>query len=119
MGRSFPLIFPFGFYIRFLVSRSHISFSFHVLCTNLKVQGLVFNNYLTDLPVKKGLSSSAAFCVSLVRAFNRIYDLKLSVKGEMDIAYRGEITTPSRCGRLDQCCAYGDTVVAIEFDGDR
>ncbi len=33
---------------------------------------------------------------------NRIYDLKLTVRGEMELAYMGEITTPSRCGRLDQ-----------------
>ena len=37
-------------------------------------------------------------------------DLKLTVHGEMDIAYRGEIRTPSRCGRMDQCVAFGRTV---------
>jgi len=26
--------------------------------------------------------------------------------GEMDLAYHGEITTPSQCGRMDQCCAH-------------
>ena len=87
--------------------------------THYHVRGLVINNYLTDLPIKKGLSSSAAICVLTARAFNRIYDLKLTVRGEMEMAYQGEITTPSRCGRLDQGCAFGNRPVLMTFDGDR
>ena len=83
------------------------------------VRGLVLNNYKTDLPVKKGLSSSAAICVLAARAFNRVYDLKLTVRGEMELAYQGEITTPSRCGRMDQGCAFGNRPVLMTFDGDR
>ncbi|MEN4042125.1 MAG: sugar phosphate nucleotidyltransferase [Anaerolineaceae bacterium] len=84
-----------------------------------RVRGLVINNYHTDLPIKKGLSSSAAICVLTARAFNRIYDLKLTVRGEMELAYQGEITTPSRCGRMDQGCAFGSRPVLMTFDGDR
>jgi len=87
--------------------------------TNYHVRGLVINNYQTDLPIKKGLSSSAAICVLTARAFNRIYDLKLTVRGEMELAYQGEITTPSRCGRMDQGCAFGSRPVLMTFDGDR
>ena len=87
--------------------------------THYHVRGLVINNYLTDLPIKKGLSSSAAICVLTARAFNRVYDLKLTVRGEMEMAYQGEITTPSRCGRLDQGCAFGNRPVLMTFDGDR
>jgi UTP-glucose-1-phosphate uridylyltransferase/mevalonate kinase len=87
--------------------------------TNYHVRGLVIHNYKTDLPIKKGLSSSAAICVLTARAFNRIYDLKLTVRGEMELAYQGEITTPSRCGRMDQGCAFGDRPVLMTFDGDR
>lgn len=87
--------------------------------TLYRVRGLEIDNYQTDLPVKKGLSSSAAVCVLVARAFNRIYDLKLTVRGEMELAYQGEITTPSRCGRLDQGCAYGNRPVLMTFDGDR
>lgn len=86
---------------------------------NYHVRGLVIDNYKTDLPVKKGLSSSAAICVLAARAFNRIYDLKLTVRGEMELAYQGEITTPSRCGRMDQGCAFGNRPVLMTFDGDR
>jgi UTP-glucose-1-phosphate uridylyltransferase/mevalonate kinase len=87
--------------------------------THYRVRGLDIDNYRTDLPIKKGLSSSAAVCVLVARAFNRIYDLKLTVRGEMELAYNGEITTPSRCGRLDQGCAYGDRPIEMVFDGDR
>jgi UTP-glucose-1-phosphate uridylyltransferase/mevalonate kinase len=91
--------------------------AYHVI-THYRVRGLEIDNNLTDLPVKKGLSSSAAICVLVARAFNRIYDLKMTIRGEMEFAYRGEITTPSRCGRMDQGCAYGNRPIMMEFDGD-
>jgi UTP-glucose-1-phosphate uridylyltransferase/mevalonate kinase len=87
--------------------------------TNYRVRGLVIRNTRTDLPIKKGLSSSAAICVLTARAFNRVYDLRLTIRGEMELAYQGEITTPSRCGRMDQGCAFGDRAVLMEFDADR
>jgi UTP-glucose-1-phosphate uridylyltransferase len=57
--------------------------------------------------------------VLAARAFNRLYDLRLTVRGEMELAYQGEITTPSRCGRMDQGCAFGNRPVLMVFDGDR
>jgi UTP-glucose-1-phosphate uridylyltransferase/galactokinase/mevalonate kinase-like predicted kinase len=86
--------------------------------TRYRVGGLKIVNTRTDLPVKKGLSSSAAVCVLVARAFNRVYDLALSLREEMELAYLGEISTPSRCGRLDQGCAYGNRPILMEFDGD-
>jgi UTP-glucose-1-phosphate uridylyltransferase/mevalonate kinase len=98
---------------------SYIAGVAYQVLTNYHVRGLVIDNYKTDLPVKKGLSSSAAICVLAARAFNRVYDLKLTVRGEMELAYMGEITTPSRCGRMDQGCAFGNRPVLMTFDGDR
>jgi len=98
---------------------SYIAGVAYQVMTNYRVRGLVINNYHTDLPIKKGLSSSAAISVLAARAFNRIYDLKLTVRGEMELAYHGEITTPSRCGRMDQGCAFGSRPVLMTFDGDR
>jgi UTP-glucose-1-phosphate uridylyltransferase/mevalonate kinase len=86
--------------------------------TNYHVRGLRIDNYKTDLPVKKGLSSSAAICVLTARAFNRVYDLKMTTRGEMECAYRGEVITPSRCGRMDQGCAFGNRPILMIFDGD-
>ncbi|TAE84979.1 MAG: GHMP kinase [Oscillatoriales cyanobacterium] len=83
------------------------------------VQGLEIDNYLTDLPIQKGLSSSAAICVLVARAFNRLYDLKMNVRAEMEMAYLGETATPSRCGRMDQGCAYGNRPIMMIFDGDK
>ncbi len=98
---------------------SYVAGVAYQVLTNYHVRGLVLNNYKTDLPIKKGLSSSAAICVLAARAFNRVYDLKLTVRGEMELAYQGEITTPSRCGRMDQGCAFGNRPVLMTFDGDR
>jgi len=97
---------------------SYIAGVAYQILTNYQVRGLVIDNYLTDLPIKKGLSSSAAISVLVARAFNRVYDLKMTIRGEMELAYQGEITTPSRCGRMDQGCAYGKRPILMEFDGD-
>lgn len=70
------------------------------------------------LPMKSGLSSSAAICVLVARAFNQLYGLNLSTLGEMNIAYWGELRTASRCGRLDQACAFGVRPVLMNFDGE-
>lgn len=70
------------------------------------------------LPMKSGLSSSAAICVLVARAFNQIYKLNLNTMGEMNIAYLGELRTASRCGRLDQACAFGVKPSLMAFDGD-
>jgi galactokinase len=83
-----------------------------------RMGGLVVHNYRTDLPIQKGLSSSAAICVLTARAFNRVYGLGLSIREEMELAYLGETTTPSRCGRMDQGCAFGGQPILMEFDGD-
>ena len=81
--------------------------------------GLCIDNYRTTLPVKKGLSSSAAVCVVVARAFSRAYDLACTTRDEMEIAYHGERTTPSKCGRMDQACAFGPgSVCLLTFDGD-
>lgn len=70
------------------------------------------------LPMKSGLSSSAAICVLVARAFNKLYHLNLNTMGEMNIAYLGELRTSSRCGRLDQACAFGVKPNLMTFDGD-
>ena len=97
---------------------SYVAGVAYQILTHYHVRGLVINNYRTDLPIKKGLSSSAAICVLMARAFNRIYDLKMTVRGEMELAYQGEITTPSRCGRMDQGCAFGNRPILMTYDGD-
>ncbi|MEM7247772.1 MAG: GHMP kinase [Acidobacteriota bacterium] len=72
----------------------------------------------TDLPLARGLSSSAAACVLVARAFGRVHDLGLSVEDEMDLAYRGERRAGSECGRMDQACALGRRASVLTFDGE-
>jgi galactokinase len=98
---------------------SYIAGVAYQILTHYQVQGLEIDNYLADLPIKKGLSSSAAVCVLVARAFNKIYNLKMTTRGEMEYAYLGEITTSSRCGRMDQGCAYGNKPIMMVYDGDK
>lgn len=70
------------------------------------------------LPMGKGLASSAAICVAIIRLYNFLYELGLSVEEEMALAYDAEISTGAMCGRMDQICAYGQGLRKICFDGD-
>ncbi|GIL55961.1 hypothetical protein Vafri_11425 [Volvox africanus] len=98
---------------------SYVAGTTYRLCVAHELEGgLELTNHTTTLPMSKGLSSSAAICVLVARAFNRVYNLRLSIRGEMEFAYLGEITTPSKCGRMDQACAYGSVPVLMTFDGD-
>ena len=83
-----------------------------------KVGGVRIRITEMTLPMKSGLSSSAAICVLVARAFNLLYNLNLNTMGEMNIAYVGELRTSSRCGRLDQACAFGVKPCLMTFDGD-
>jgi galactokinase len=82
-------------------------------------RGLRLDVVADDLPVRKGLSSSAAICVLVARAFDRVHGLALSVRDEMEIAWAGERRAGSQCGRMDQVCAYGRTTTFLTFDGGR
>lgn len=88
------------------------------MCEWYHVGGIALTITKMDLPMKSGLSSSAAICVMVVKAFNMLYDLHLNTMGLMNIAYWGEQRTPSRCGRLDQACAFGVNPIAMNFDGN-
>jgi galactokinase len=69
-----------------------------------------------DLPVRKGLSSSAAVSVLVARAYAAAWELELSLAEQMDVAYSGERRSGSECGRLDQVCAYGRRVTFLCID---
>jgi UTP-glucose-1-phosphate uridylyltransferase/mevalonate kinase len=89
------------------------------IATYYDIGGIELDCHTMTLPQKKGLSSSAAICVLAARAFNRLYGLNLTLRGEMEAAYHGELLTPSRCGRLDQSCAYGKGIIHMRFDSDK
>jgi len=70
-----------------------------------------------DLPLKKGVASSAAVCILVAKAFDAVYGLHLFPHELMEAAYQGEQLTASRCGRMDQACIYGKTPVLLTFEG--
>jgi len=69
-----------------------------------------------ELPLKKGVSSSAAVCILVAKAFNECYGLNLLPHELMEISYRGERFTGSQCGRMDQACVYGNVPVLLVFE---
>ena len=97
---------------------SYVAGVTYQILVRYNVGGLIIDNYKTTLPLKKGLSSSAAVCVLVARAFSKIYNLNLTIEGEMDLAYLGERTTPSQCGPMDQCVAFGQKPTVMSCDGD-
>lgn len=54
---------------------------------NYRVGGARIKITKMDLPIKSGLSSSAAICVLVARAFNQLYRLKMNTNGEMQAAF--------------------------------
>ena len=56
--------------------------------------------------------------LQVARAFNQIYGLKLTTRGEMEVAYQGERLTPSQCGRMDQVSAFGSVPLMLSFHGE-
>jgi len=70
-----------------------------------------------DLPLKKGVSSSAAVCITVAKAFDAVYGLNLFPHELMELAYQGERMTGSQCGRMDQACIFGKTPVLLTFTG--
>ena len=86
------------------------------ITTNNLYNSIHINIYKQTLPLKKGLSSSAAVCVLTTKIFNSLFSLNLSIEEIMDIAYCGERKTPSMCGKLDQVVAFGEkSIVLMDF----
>lgn len=77
--------------------------------------GLCLRINTMDLPLRKGVSSSAAVCILVAKAFDLIYRLGLFPHEMMELAYMGERVTGSQCGRMDQACIYGKTPVLLTF----
>ncbi len=89
----------------------------HEVIKHYNVGGIELNIHKMDLPLKKGVSSSAAVCITVAKAFDAVYGLNLFPHELMDLAYRGERLTGSQCGRMDQACIFGKTPVLLSFTG--
>jgi galactokinase len=79
--------------------------------------GVALDVHRNDLPLGKGLSSSAAISVLVVRAFSLVHGLGLDRRDEMALAWSGERRTGSQCGLMDQVCAFGRMTTSLAFDG--
>ena len=54
-----------------------------------QVKGLKIQITTNNLYIGKGLGSSAAICILVARAFNNIYNLRMSIEDEIEAAYWG------------------------------
>lgn len=101
-------------------SKKHDYFSYctaasYIVLKKYDVKGINVNILKEDLPIKKGLASSAAICILIIRSFNKLYNLNMDIKEEMDLAYQAERLMGIKCGKMDQLCAYGEKFVAIDY----
>ena len=88
----------------------------HQMLTDRHVPGVIGLKITEmDLPLRKGVSSSAAVCILVAEAFNAVYKLGLFPHELMEAAYDCEKLTGSQCGRMDQACIYGKTPVLLTF----
>lgn len=80
------------------------------------IEGIKINITNADLPMKSGLASSAAISLLVVKAYNSLYKLNISSKKELDLAYFGELSIGSKCGKLDQYALEPTGLKLLEFD---
>lgn len=72
----------------------------------------------SDVPMKKGLSSSAALCVSASRALSALFSLNLSSDDVVRISYRAENGLLGiGCGMMDQTAAAHEEPLFMDFQG--
>lgn len=83
------------------------------------VGGITIRISKITLPIKKGLASSAAICLLIVRTFNRLYGLNLSEDDEMRLACDGEKITGSQCGLMDEVSVLGNKLFVLNFKKDK
>ena len=58
---------------------------------SMQMHGIEIQNYMTTLPMRKGLSSSAAACVLVVKCFAKVYDIEMDMATTMELAYLGSL----------------------------
>lgn len=98
---------------------SYASAAAYIIKKNYNVKGLKVNILDNTLPIKKGLASSAAISVLIIKSYNILYKLGLSDNQIMEYAFESELLTGSKCGRLDQFCYLDNSVNKVVFDGDK
>ncbi|MCK5811930.1 MAG: hypothetical protein KAG94_03475 [Clostridiales bacterium] len=88
------------------------------MITHYDTGGITINNDITTLPVKKGLASSASFSLLCVKAYNMVYNLKLSIEKQTSIAFQCELQTGSHCGKMDFSSAYDYPLLLTTFNNE-
>lgn len=69
------------------------------------------------LPRSKGLSSSACICSLVIQSLLAANSIIFSEEEISSLAFEAESKTSSKCGKLDQVCAYENGLREIQFNG--
>ena len=94
---------------------SYISGTMLYMIKQYDVSGIDITIQKMDLPMKKGLASSAAICLVVVKGLNELYDLNLSPNEMVKCAYEGEHLALSECGMLDQATIINNGISKLTF----
>ena len=97
---------------------SYVCSTAYYMLKKYNVKGIKIIIEKNTLPQKKGISSSAAICTLVCRAFNKVYDLGLSKEEEMLVAYESERNIGIKCGKMDQIVAAGSGALYMKFKDD-
>lgn len=85
------------------------------IINNYDVRGIDIKINKMDLLIQKGLSSSAAICITVAKAYNELYNLNLTDSDIEKIAYEGEHLAKSKCGYLDQRSIMNNDICHLIF----
>ncbi len=86
-----------------------------VMFNHFNIGGLNIKIENITLPIKKGLASSAAICLLIIKSYNDLYDLKLGDDQIMEFAYLGEREIGANCGMMDEISLLGSKVHIVDF----
>lgn len=98
---------------------SYICGTIYCLKKLYQVKGINIEITKMNLPIKKGLSSSASICISIIKAYNKLYNLNLKDEEIKNIAQKGEHKAKSKCGKLDQEAIMMPNISHLIFKKDK
>lgn len=98
---------------------SHLQYilsAINEMISKYNVKGINLNIVKSTLPSKKSLSSSSAIILTIIKAFNILYNLNLTLKEEEELGVISERNIGSNCGLMDFISINEKGLVKLKFD---
>ncbi len=96
-------------YLKYIVS------SLIYMIENYNVLGINININKVTLPIKKGFASSTAIILTVIKSYNKTYNLDLKIEDEMRLALEIEKKIGSKLGMMDTICAMQKGTYLLNF----